>query len=186
MKNFLSKRLNLYLLGFLGILFCLFVVMIKPISIMTFGEEVKLETRYYDPKDPFRGDYIRLGYLNERIPFELLDDTIPKVDIRDQLDGKTLFVSLVKSGEYYVVSSVGLEKPDGIFLRAEFEWVDGFYDETTDSYEEDSIIVDFNLDRLYIPEGTGTALEEAVRNNNAYTVLRIFNGYGVVVDVQLK
>lgn len=186
MKNFLNNRMYVYLLGFAGILVCLFVITIKPVSILVLGEEVHLETRYYDPKDPFRGDFIRLGYVNERIPFELLDDEIDTRDIHESLDGKDLFVSLVKNGDYYEVEGVGLEKPEGLFIRAEFNWVDGYFDEDKNAYVEDSIMVDFNLDRLYIPENTGMALEEAVKNNEAYTVLKLFNGYGVVLDVRIK
>lgn len=183
MKNFLKKDIrHLVVFGFLMIL--LIIPTLKPVFVITFGQEVYLEVTGYDPSDPFRGDYVNLGYTESFIPVELFDETIDTADYGEHMRNETVYVSLEKSGDYYHVSEVSLTKPEGLFLRAEFEYME--YNWEKDNEEPIAMFVNYELDRIYVPENTGLDLEREVQQGNAYSVIKVYNGRAVLTDVLLK
>lgn len=183
MKNFLKTDIK-YVVTFIGLIILLIIPTIKPVFIVAFGEEINLEVTGYDPTDPFRGDYVNIGYSESFIPIELFDDTIDSSEYGENLRKEQLYVSLVKSGEYYQVKEVSLEKPDGLYLKAEFEWLQ--YDWENNRDVVTGMFVHFNLDRFYVEENSGYELEKQVREGKAYSVLKVYNGNAVLVDVKLK
>lgn len=189
MKNFLKRRECKYIIGFVGLLLLLLIPTVKPLFVVAFGEEVKIEAIGFDPTDPFKGDFIRIGYVNEIITFDMFDETITTRDedkLYQLLNNEKLYVSLEKSGEYYHVANVSLEKPEGLFIRAEFEHTNWEWNEELDRGGATGIVVTYNLDKFYVPEGTGYELEQAIQRGEAYSVVKIFNGYAVLTDLRLK
>lgn len=187
MKNFLSKRMSKYIIAFLGLIILLAVTTVKPLYVLSFGDEIYLEAAGYDPIDPFKGEYVRVGYGNDLIPKELMSAELLAMDpdmFYREIDDRKLYVELEKVGEFHTVKSVGLEKPDGLFIRASYEWANWTYDDEVNDY--DAIIVSYDLDRFYVPEGTGLDLENAIREGKAYSVIKIKNGYGVLTDLRIK
>ena len=79
------------------------------------GKVIHLRTAPIDPRDMFRGDYVRLNYEISRIPFS----RIKGVDhISELKKGDKIYVSLKEgpNGLYELVDA-GLEKPaDGVYL----------------------------------------------------------------------
>ncbi len=183
MKNFLKTDLK-YVITFIGLMILLLVPTIKPLFIVSFGEEVYLEVNGYDPTDPFRGDFVRLGYVESVIDKDLFDLSIDTTEYGENMHGKTVYVSLTKVGDYYQVSRVSLDKPNGIYLKAEFEYFEHSWEENFDTLE--AMVVQYNLDRFYVEENTGYDLEMQVQSGNAYSVLRVLNGEAVLIDVRLK
>ncbi len=183
MKNFLKTDMK-YLITFIGLMILLLIPTIKPVFIMVFGEEIHLEVTGYDPTDPFRGDFVRLGYVESIIDKDLFDATINTIEYGENMHRETVYVSLIKVGEYYRVSKVSLHKPDGVYLKAEFSYFEYSWDEHTETLE--AMVVRYDLDRFYVEENTGYDLEKEVRDGNAYSVLKVLNGEAVLVDVRLK
>jgi len=184
MKNILKKRRNVYIFAFIGMLILLLIPTIKPLFIITFGEEVHLRVEGYDPTDPFKGDYVRLGYENDFIPKELLSEELIRMNIGSyyrNVDDYKLYLELIKEGDLYVVKQVTLDKPDGLFIRADYEWAQFDYENNNVLL---GITVSLAMDRFYVPEGTGKAYEDMINSGDAYSVIKIINGYGVLVDLR--
>jgi len=184
MKNILKKRRNRYLFAFLGMIILLLIPTIKPLFIITFGEEVHLRVEGYDPTDPFKGDFVRLGYETDFIPKELLSSEIISMNQDDYyrtLDDNRLYIELVRDGDLYVVKQVTLDKPDGLFIRANYSWSQFDYENNNELI---GITVSLSMDRFYVPEGTGKAYEDMINNGEAYSVIKIINGYGVLTDLR--
>ncbi len=47
-----------------------------PLSALFFGEEIKLETEPYDPRDLFRGDYVALSYKINEVDIDKFPETL--------------------------------------------------------------------------------------------------------------
>ncbi len=189
MKDFLKKRESKYLIAFIGFMLLLAIPTFKPLMILAFGEEIHLEAVGYDPKDPFRGDYVQVGFVEEVVSLDLLDDSIQFTDayrLDSLLDDKVLYVSIIKVGDYHRVEKVSLNKPTGLYIEAEFEYVHWSFKEGEVSNEPDSVVLTYNLHRFYVPEGTGLDLENAIRDGEAYSVIKLYRGDGVLTDIRIK
>ena len=79
------------------------------------GKVIHLRTAPIDPRDMFRGDYVRLNYEISRIPVIRLKG----IDsVRELKKGDKIFVSLKEGPNgLYELADAGMEKPaDGIYL----------------------------------------------------------------------
>lgn len=156
---------------------------IKPFAATVFGKEILIKARAYDPRDIFRGDYIQLSYDINEISIEKIDK-----DVSDLLKNQTgdlykadLYVSLTKNGKYHVVKEVSLHKPkESIYIKAKLSYV--LWDEKEAS-EIRGIFVEYPLDKYFVEENTGKELEEKVQRGEAYSRIKVFGGYAVLVDV---
>ncbi|HSA84524.1 MAG TPA: GDYXXLXY domain-containing protein [Patescibacteria group bacterium] len=128
------------------------IIFIK-LTILTGGTEVLLRVAPVDPRSPLRGDYATFQYDISQIPSY-------KVVTGDVRNGDTVYVTLMKSGRYWDVEYVLLEKPyngNKIFLKGRV--VSGGSSETaftSYTYTGDSTItVVYGIEDYFIPEGTG-------------------------------
>jgi len=81
MKELIKRRGFKYLLSFLIMFLMLISMSIHPLVTSLLGEEVLIKTKAYDPRDLFRGDYIRLNYEINDIDISKLDkEILDKVD----------------------------------------------------------------------------------------------------------
>jgi uncharacterized membrane-anchored protein len=123
------------------------------------GEEITLRTQPVDPRDLLRGDYVALSYDVSRVPVALLRTSRP----RDNEVVGTVFVRL-RRGEGQAPASLvaaGLGAPieqalgaDEIDLKGTSldRWQDG----------QEAINVQYGLERFYVPEGEGRAIERGL------------------------
>jgi uncharacterized membrane-anchored protein len=148
---------------------------------LAWGERVLLRARPVDPRDFLRGDYVILGYDIADIPKDSLTEKIPAGDDGDEDDDYRprrvdIYVTLELDGEGVgSVSGASFTRPSGgLYLKGEiFGWQYGH------SYH-----VDYGIGVYYVPEGTGRALEDAVRKGNVLADVRVFRGRGVLKSLE--
>lgn len=116
-------------------------------AILDSGERVVLETRPIDPRDLFRGDYVVLTY-----EIELLSVSELSWVAEELTSGSAVWVQLVPTGDYHEAVSVWDEPVDigDPMIRGTVEYV------TTEQ-----LVVDYNINEYFIPEGRGYEIENA-------------------------
>lgn len=135
-------------------------------SILRNGQEVLLSVQPVDPRDLLRGDYVTLGYNISSLPTDLFAER-PQDD-RNGRD-RTVFVRL-KPGEDDIWEAVAArydEKPEPAPADGELDIrgvaTSSWYDEAT------SININYGIERFYVPEGEGRAIEANLRER-AFTM----------------
>lgn len=177
MKN---RRKKILLGGIIPIIILLSMTVL-PIITTLFGEEVLLETRPYDPRDLFRGDYVVLSYEIDEVDLDKFPDVLKEVYAYEKYRGKNLYAVLKKDGDYHEVDYMTYNKPqDGIYLTTKLNY---FYPFQQPETKMDTIHVDYNLDRFFVPENTGKDLEELSRKGELVAKIKVLNGYAILVEV---
>lgn len=131
---------------------------------LLFGTPIMLEVAPVDPRSLFRGDYVQLGYA-----ITLLPAGLPGGDAAYRR-GDTVYVTVRKAGPYWDAVAVGRDKPTvaagEVALKGEVRYAvrRGPPD---DPEPVQSVRVDYGIERYFVPEGTGRALEDAVRERKA-------------------
>ncbi|WP_426060386.1 GDYXXLXY domain-containing protein [Hymenobacter sp. B1770] len=116
------------------------------------GQSVILTTTPVDPRDLLYGDFVRLRYTISEVPLPLWRDAVSAPSRR-----QAVFV-LLAPGPDSVSTAVGVYPkapkagPGQAVLRG---WVTHVY--------RNSFALRFNLERYYVPEGSGLRLEKAGR-----------------------
>ncbi len=129
-------------------------------SILRNGTEVVLKVEPVDPRDLLRGDYVWLGYEIGTIPVSLVADLTPEMT---ESPGGQVTVRLAKGADgFWHVASAFLRTPTSsppagqVDLRGELPagW----------SLAPDATLsVSYGIDRYYVPEGRGQAIERDLR-----------------------
>ena len=135
-------------------------------AILRCGQEVMLSVEPVDPRDLLRGDYVTLGYNISSLPTDLFAER-PQDD-RNGRD-RAVFVRL-KPGEDGIWEAVAArydEKPEPAPADGELDIrgvaTSSWYDEAT------SININYGIERFYVPEGEGRAIEANLRER-AFTM----------------
>ena len=131
-------------------------------SILREGAEVTLQMRPVDPRDFLRGDYVVLSYDISTVPAGELKGKLP------QNREPHVFVKLARKDDgYYSATSAHLERvPVGereILIRGRvtnWRWCESC----------DNLSVRYGLEKFFVPEGEGRALEQA-RNQRKLAVV---------------
>lgn len=120
--------------------------------IVGYGETVYLRTAPIDPRDIFRGDFVRLNYdfsqLSRRqLPPALATETINKADM--------IYVLLEKNAQGIAqMHGVTLEKPShGRFIRgrATQHWT---------AEQTDTLFVKYGIEKYFVEQGKGLDMEQ--------------------------
>lgn len=135
-------------------------------SILRSGQEVMLSVQPVDPRDLLRGDYVTISYNISSVPTNLFAER-PQDD-RNGRD-RTVFVRL-KPGEGGIWEPVAARydaRPEPAAAGGEVD-IQGtadssWYDEAT------AIDVRYGIERFYVPEGEGRAIEGDLRER-AFTM----------------
>lgn len=141
-------------IGFLG------SMILGRAGILREGTEIRLAVEPVDPRDLLRGDYVVLGYPISRIDRSLVGET----DARD-LKGRWIFVRLSRAddGSFAPVAAVlddpSPEEPldNEVDLRGVVSREPGSGEAT--------VQVAYGIERYYVPEGEGGAIEDAMRQD---------------------
>jgi len=125
-----------------------------------YGQEVRLQTAPVDPRDLFYGDYVVLNY-----EISTLDSSLWQ-GAEQPKTGDSVYVVLKPDGTHHKPVAAYAEKPevsgDEIVLRGKL------------LYEfESKWNVQYGIERYYIPENTGKAIEQHTRSGHATVVLKI-------------
>jgi len=127
------------------------------------GKEIRLAVVPVDPRDLLRGDYVTLAYPMSRL----------KTDEIEGDDGfnyqEPIYVSLSEGADGWRATAIHRDPPaGGTFLKGIVQ----------DSYSSEDckvatpcreVRVDYNLERFFVPEGKGRALE-TLRNDQRVSV----------------
>ncbi|YBV97589.1 GDYXXLXY domain-containing protein [Phyllobacteriaceae bacterium JZ32] len=136
-------------------------------SILRDGREVVLLTQPVDPRDLMRGDYVNLGYGIS---------SIPRSEITGTPDART------ESADIYVTVKPGTDgnwqlsrasfqpisdvAPDEVMFRGRTRYI-------VPAQPDALVSVDYGIERYYVPEGEGGAIEDAQRQQNIQAVVAV-------------
>jgi uncharacterized membrane-anchored protein len=127
------------------------------------GREVRLEVVPVDPRDLFRGDYVTLAYAMS----QLRTDEIAGDDQFYVLD--PVYVTLREGPGGWEATAIHRDRPEeGVFLKGTVEDAFG-RDDCRAVTECRQLRIAYNLERFFIPEGEGRALER-LRNDQRISV----------------
>nr|WP_249142035.1 GDYXXLXY domain-containing protein [Bradyrhizobium diazoefficiens] len=143
------------------------VMIIDRAQILRDGTEVALQTHPVDPRDLFRGDYVRLAYDISEVPSGALLNQ--PAGARDPF----VFVRLAPGpdGLYRAVSvqtEAGPVQSPEVLIRGRVTY--GTNCGTDFRAFCPKLQIKYNLERYFVPEGEGRALEDA-RNSRKLTVV---------------
>lgn len=129
------------------------------------GKEITVATSRVDPRDLLRGDYVIVGY-----DFSMINGSI--------IEGK----NTVGNHNIYVVLK---QDKDGLWKvsRASFKYLDnlnedevqllGHSDYGLDDVANQNVSLRFGIERYYVPEGEGLALEGDIADDKITAVLAV-------------
>ncbi|HWS02322.1 MAG TPA: GDYXXLXY domain-containing protein [Gammaproteobacteria bacterium] len=128
-------------------------VVLERETVLRSGSVVYLRTAPVDPRDVFRGDYVRLSYDINRISRALADATL-----REQKDREAVrvYASLaVDANGIASVTALRTQPPaEGLYLR-------GYTSHNWQLQASDQeIAVKFGIEKLFVEQGAGLAIEE--------------------------
>ncbi|MBX8800841.1 GDYXXLXY domain-containing protein [Ochrobactrum sp. MR28] len=150
------------------------------ISILRNGSEVVLRTMPVDPRDLMRGDFVTLSYEISRLPARLISGEPPHKSGLNYI-----YVVVVKQADgVWTADRAQYTRPDALkdnemVLRGEVEAPFQIYDDNS------TIPVVYGIERYYVPEGEGLAVEHAQRDSAVDIVLSV-NEKGVAAIRALR
>jgi uncharacterized membrane-anchored protein len=145
-------------IGFLG------WMIVGRAAILRDGKEVLLKVEPVDPRDLLRGDYVRLGYDISRIEVEKIAN-LPQGDLTS-VDGPVV-VRLKKDADgYWRATSAWLSAATTPASGDEVDLL-GQISSAWSLTPGSTISVDYGIERFYVPEGEGLAIEEEMRKRNS-------------------
>ena len=139
-------------------------------AILRDGQEVMLEVQPVDPRDLLRGDYVRLGYNISSVPAELFEDAGNEPG---KAASYTVFVRLQPgAGGIWQPVAARFGAPPAAPIGVDMVDVRGT-SLIGDPAGAKSIAVDYGIERFYLPEGEGRAVEENLRERNFRMVVAV-------------
>jgi uncharacterized membrane-anchored protein len=117
-------------------------------AVLHSGQTVVMRTRPVDPRDLFRGDYVRLTYEASNLPVEL----VPKDDLAEMRKGeRRVYLSYTTDARNQLVPRrLSLSRPlDGPFIR-------GY---SLKDWRNEVIAVRYGVEKYFVQQGRGLELE---------------------------
>ncbi len=134
-----------------------------PASILRDGHEVLLKIEPIDPRDMLRGDYVRLNYEISNVPVTMLD--VAPEDRFVTVAGP-IFVRLGRDEDgFWRPRAATLERPFAEPASAGEVDIRGEVVGGRSLGPNDSFTVQYGIDRFYVPEGKGLAIETDLRDH---------------------
>jgi len=120
------------------------------------GQVVFLRTAPIDPRDLFRGDFVRLQYEINSVRLEGIDPAAPAT-AGERKRHEVMYTRLQPAGEgLYEAAGTGTKQPtEGVFLRGrtEDQWRLGWRG-------AGHTFVKYGIEQLFVEQGSGKAIEE--------------------------
>lgn len=118
-----------------------------------FGLPVLLKTSPVDPWDPFRGEYVRLGYEITRVRGDIGGDLDPSTAARGR---NSAYVALEQDGAYWraagIYKSMPAAKEGRVVIKAHSVRYDKYLNE---------FILTYGIESFYVEEGEGKKMERS-------------------------
>lgn len=182
--NRLPKK-GLTLLALLIPPLILLSMLYKPLMAQTFGTEIVVQTTPYDPTDLFRGDYVQLFFDMNQIDTALVKTQgLPQGVPETWFKNRPLYVVFNTTSSPATIDYISFEKPEsGLYLQGicRYAYLKDYAKKTSPWMLQ----ADYGLDRYFLEEGTGQKLEEAARKGQALVHLKLYEGYGVVIRMEV-
>jgi uncharacterized membrane-anchored protein len=142
-------------------------MVIDRVMLLRSGREITLPIVPVDPRDLFRGEYVRLGYDIGRVPARLLEGSRPRLNA-------PFYVVLEKKPDgSWTPSKVSRAKPsetspDRIVLKARsaFAWPQTASPNTV-------LGVRYGIESYFVPEGQGKRLEALAREKRMAALVAV-------------
>ena len=142
-------------------------MVVDRVRLLKSGREITLPIVPVDPRDLFRGEYVRLGYAVGTVPVRLLEGPAPR-------ENEAFYVVLEKKPDgvwqsVKVASSMPQEtSPDRIVLkaRAAYAW-------PMHGSADASVRVRYGIESYFVPEGQGKKLEALAREKKLATLVAV-------------
>lgn len=180
MKDYTEKKAPLwkYLLIMIIPLTVLLYRPMIPLMTLKFGQEVKLSTVPFDPRDFFRGDYVALSFAIEDIDLNTVSPSLRlKLDAKGRRYGDEIEVYVTlepdESGVYNAVFVSDTPGADDIYVRGKIEG------------RANRINYGNNLSRFYVKENTGLELEEAARKGQVRAIAKVWKGFITLDKIEM-
>ncbi|MDQ2704898.1 MAG: GDYXXLXY domain-containing protein [Pseudomonadota bacterium] len=130
-------------------------------AVLREGQEVLLKVEPIDPRDLLRGDYVRLNYEIRDVPVKLVENAPPGEFVAEN---GSVFVRLGKDPDgYWRVRSARLGEPSTKAVGPDEIDIRGSISRGWALRPDDSFSVQYGIDRYYVPEGEGRAIEADMR-----------------------
>lgn len=128
-------------------------------AILRDGAEIVLETQPVDPRDLLRGDYVVLGYNISTLPADLIQ---PAHDGDEKEGDRTIFVRLTPGPDgFHQAVAARLDHPPEAEKGPEEVDIRGMV-RSWAAGRRHGFFVDYGIERYYVPEGEGLAIEEGM------------------------
>jgi uncharacterized membrane-anchored protein len=129
-------------------------ILLSRILIFTFGSELSLIPRPYDPRDIFYGDYVQMR-------FDINTYTSQHSTEYQYMRGQPVYAVLQKTRSdwsvKYLSKTIPGERP---FLKGIVTTVYG-----------STVEIEYGFERYYVPEGTGQTVTDTVRDGRARLII---------------
>lgn len=180
MKKKPRKRIG-FIIALAVPLILLLSLVVKPLWTLNTGENIILKTVPVDPRDLFYGDYVTLQYEIEEVPKEKLSkNLIEKLENETSWRKFKVYGKLVSKDGVYILEELTEKKPSNtLYLTGEIQYYSYLNAEEVEVYD-----VNFNLDRFFVPENTGMALEDLSRKGQLIAHIKVKNGYAVLDSIE--
>ncbi|MDQ2635104.1 MAG: GDYXXLXY domain-containing protein [Pseudomonadota bacterium] len=130
-------------------------------AVLREGQEVLLKVEPIDPRDLLRGDYVRLNYEIRDVPVKLVENAPPGEFVAEN---GSVFVRLGKDPDgYWRVRLARLGEPSTTAVGPDEIDIRGSISRGWALRPDDSFSVQYGIDRYYVPEGEGRAIEADMR-----------------------
>jgi uncharacterized membrane-anchored protein len=137
-------------------------------DILRNGREVRLEVEPVDPRDLLRGDYVRLGYDMSILP-KTLFSTLPEHALAE---GTPILVDLEADDEglhqpvaVHLSDNAPLPDPTVVRVRGTLA--------SSSPLSSDMLRLRYGIERFYLPEGEGRAIEADMRMRSFYVIAAV-------------
>lgn len=137
-------------------------------DILRNGREVRLEVEPVDPRDLLRGDYVRLGYDMSILP-KTLFSTLPEHALAE---GTPILVDLEADDEglhqpvaVHLSDNAPLPDPTVVRVRGTLA--------SSSPLSSDMLRLRYGIERFYLPEGDGMAIEADMRMRSFYVIAAV-------------
>jgi uncharacterized membrane-anchored protein len=141
-------------------------------AILRDGVEVIVRTAPVDPRDLMRGDYVQLRYED----ISSVDGSLFAGKMPAQEGLVALWLTLVAGDDgVSTVKAISFEKPDTgepgeVYLKSKpFGWTKS----DMDGIANRRLSLQFGIERYYLPEGEGLAIEDARNDRRTTVAIRI-------------
>lgn len=143
------------------------------VSLIKNGREIALQVIPIDPRDLFRGEYVILGYDISQISAskggsEKFAENLPRRAL--------IYVTLTPGAEgAWVAKELSVDYPKTVapsdvvmkgYVRATFR---------AGNEASDTVAIRYGIESYFVPEGTGKALEQSVRDKKIQALVAVAN-----------